>query len=130
MLVAEATLSSGSLITACMAAEQNRKVFAVPGSIESAKSLGIHALIKQGAKLVDKTTLSSDTQPRPKTQIPLSSAEELVYFALDAYPIHIDDIAQKIRMTVHEISSTVLTLEIKGLIRQMPGRYILKTELV
>jgi DNA processing protein len=138
-VVVEATRNSGSLITARLAAEQNREVFAVPGSIESFKSKGAHALIKQGAKLVehvsdiieeishmlatpigDKRT----NQPvRVKPAPALTPDESAVFEFLEPYPVHIDDISRKLAMEPAKISSLLLQLELKGLVRQSPGKH-------
>jgi DNA processing protein len=138
-VVVEATRKSGSLITARLAAEQNREVFAVPGSIESFKSKGTHALIKQGAKLVEHvsdiieeishmlaTPIPKGQKARPagvKSPPMLSPDESLVYEFLEPYPIHIDDISRKLDMAPAKISSLLLQLELKGVVRQSPGKY-------
>ena len=138
-VVVEATKRSGSLITARLAAEQNREVFAVPGSIHSFKSSGTHTLIKQGAKLVenaqdileeiqpagfvplfaDKRHVQVDEDPLPT----MSSDEVDVYNNLGPYPVHIDDLSRQIQMDVGTLSSTLLQLELKGVVHQSPGKF-------
>ena len=138
-VVVEATRKSGSLITARLAAEQNREVFAVPGSVESFKSKGTHALIKQGAKLVEHvsdiieeishmltTPIAQGQKARPAGVISppiLSPDESRVYEFLEPYPIHIDDISRQLDMEPAKISSLLLQLELKGVVRQSPGKY-------
>jgi DNA processing protein len=138
-VVVEATKNSGSLITARLAVEQNREVFAVPGSIESYKSKGTHALIKQGAKLVENVAdifeeiahLVSVPAERDlsaqggKTSLSLSlsSEEATVFESLGPYPVHIDEIVRKLDMQPGKISSLLLQLELKGVVRQSPGKY-------
>ncbi len=138
-VVVEATKNSGSLITARLAAEQNREVFAVPGSIESFKSKGTHALIKQGAKLVENVAdifeelspvipapIRRDPARQGRKQEPrplLAPDESAVFERLGPYPVHIDDIARKIDLEPGKISSVLLQLELKGLITQSPGKY-------
>lgn len=137
-VVVEAAKRSGSLITARLAAEQNREVFAVPGSVHSFKSSGTHQLIKQGAKLVEQTRdvleelapmlqdpsplpITADSVPEPLPNLP---PEELrVAVALDAYPVHIDDLSRQLDLPVHTISSILLSLELNGVICQLPGKY-------
>jgi DNA processing protein len=137
-VIVEATLRSGSLITARLAAEQNREVFAVPGSINSFKSTGTHTLIKQGAKLVEQAgdimeeishgidpsvsannhIVEMKTAPEPA----LSPLEATVYRALEHYPLHIDDLVRKLGLAPSDLSSTLLNLELKGIVQQDPGK--------
>ena len=133
-----ASRNSGSLITARLAAEQNREVFAVPGSIHSFKSTGTHTLIKQGAKLVEhaqdiveELTAFFDFNARhennpPDQAVPklaaLSDDEVRVYQTLDPYPVHIDDLVRKISMKPGKLSSILLALELKGMVQQSPGK--------
>jgi DNA processing protein len=136
-VVVEATKRSGSLITARLSAEQNREVFAIPGSIHSFKSTGTHALIKQGAKLVEHAQdimeeLSYIIEaPHEKDKTgneimerisQLSSEESLVFEVIDAYPVHIDDLARKLSMEPGKLSSVLLQLELKGIVCQSPGK--------
>jgi DNA processing protein len=135
--VVEAARQSGSLITARLAAEQNREVFAVPGSVQSFKSSGTHLLIKQGAKLVEQTRdileelspMLQDPKPPPNTVgtdpdllSDLPPDELRVATALGAYPVHIDDLSRQLALPVATLSGLLLTLEIKGIARQLPGK--------
>jgi DNA processing protein len=138
-VVVEASNKSGSLITARLAADQNREVFAVPGSIQSFKSIGTHALIKQGAKLVEHSKdileeLSHVIQPPSENLSPVHSAktqklprlsteESTVFESLEPYPIHIDDLARKLALESGKLSSLLLKLELKGIVRQSPGKF-------
>jgi DNA processing protein len=138
-VVVEASKKSGSLITARLAADQNREVFAVPGSIQSFKSIGTHGLIKQGAKLVEHSTdileeLSHVIQPLDEKfstihpiktrKLPRLSTEELAVFeSLGPYPVHIDDLARKLALEPGKLSSLLLKLELKGIIHQAPGKF-------
>ncbi|MFH1580741.1 MAG: DNA-processing protein DprA [Pseudomonadota bacterium] len=144
-VIVEATKRSGSLITARLAAEQNREVFAVPGSIHSFKSTGTHTLIKQGAKLVEQTqdiieelapliqghAIAENTgQNKTKAELPPLSSEELtVYKALGPYPVHIDELVRKIPIEPGKLSSILLKLELKGVAVQTPGKlFSIKTK--
>jgi len=142
-VVVEATKRSGSLITARLAAEQNRDVFAVPGSIQSFKSTGTHTLIKQGAKLVEhaqdimdelshliKTPLEKEypADNITKKMSQLSPDERVVFESLEPYPVHIDDIARKLSFEAGRLSSILLQLELKGMAQQSPGKLFFTTE--
>jgi DNA processing protein len=142
-VIVEATQKSGSLITARLAAEQGREVFAVPGNINSFKSIGTHSLIKQGAKLVENTQdileelsplITDDSlnnkikhkdKPEDKIAKPpsLSSEESLVFTGLGHYPVHIDDLSRKISMEPGKLSGILLKLELQGIVNQAPGKF-------
>jgi DNA processing protein len=138
-VVVEATKKSGSLITARLAAEQNREVFAVPGSIQSFKSTGTHTLIKQGAKLVENAQdiveelapmlrynqVAGHTQSETGQDAPvlLTDEERQVYEALGSYPVHIDDLARSVALGPGRLSSILLKLELNGLVQQAPGKF-------
>jgi len=137
-VVVEASRKSGSLITARLAAEQNREVFAVPGSIQSFKSAGSHTLIKQGAKLVEHAQdvieelvplvpfnqrLENNSPDLTNKKLDCLSDDEVrVYQALDPYPVHIDDLARKISMEPGKLLSMLLKLELNGMVQQSPGK--------
>jgi len=143
-VIVEATKKSGSLITARLAAEQNREVFAVPGSIQSFKSIGTHTLIKQGAKLVEHaqdvieelspaiityaTENSVDKNKIIEPVDPLSPDESIVFDSLGPYQTHIDDLIRKISMEPGKISSILLKLELKGIVQQSPGKFFTRSE--
>jgi DNA processing protein len=136
-LVVEATVKSGSLITARLAAEQNREVFAIPGSIESFKSTGTHALIKQGAKLVENVPDILEELPAAAGQalagnrgarqiqkplpVELSALDSRIMAELDHYPVHIDELVRKLALDPGELAAALLQLELKGVISQAPG---------
>ncbi|MBF0226906.1 MAG: DNA-protecting protein DprA [Desulfobacterales bacterium] len=137
-IVIEASLKSGALITARLALEQGREVFAVPGSINSFKSTGAHNLLKQGAKLVETVNDILDEiiylqqnkfyQNKNKKNViqkenNLSSDETIVFSSLEPYPLHIDNIADKLSMEVSKVLGVLLTLELKGIVSQLPGTF-------
>jgi DNA processing protein len=138
-VIVEATHQSGSLITARLAAEQGREVFAVPGSVKSFKSMGTHGLIKQGAKLVEhaddiieelnisKEALRDDTSVA--AGIHPTSSEKKVLDKLSTYPIHIDRLVRDLSLSPAEVSSLLLQLELKGLVIQSPGKFFSRGEL-
>jgi DNA processing protein len=138
-VIVEATKNSGSLITASLALEQGRDVFAVPGSISSFKSAGCHYLIKQGAAALIENAddildaLGMNYPGSPKTDtfkqlplVPIDEAETILFNIIGDYPIHIDEISRKGNMEAGEVSSLLMKMELKGLIRQLPGKMFVR----
>ncbi len=136
-LVTEAGIRSGSLITARLAAEQGREVFAIPGSIHLPTSRGCHHLIRLGAKLVESVQDITDEighffNPAPAVaQISRESpqshfqhpAEHPLYNLIDYAPISIDQIIALSGLTTEQVSSILIDLELRGLIAEMNGGY-------
>lgn len=134
VLVVEASEKSGSLITARLALDQGREVMAVPGRIDSIKSSGAHWLIQQGATLVQRIedvfevlawpgAGSSPVQGENNgTGTALPPEAEQVLRALDAYPADIDALAQASGLSLTTLQSLLLTLELQGFVRQLPGQ--------
>ena len=143
VVVVEAAENSGSLITARLALEQGREVYAVPGNITSRNSFGSNYLIKgAGAKLVQQwqdvvaefppdiaaTMLPPETKKRTKrgdAELPadLSDTERAVMKLIPADdPVHIDALAESSGLAVQELSGLLLAMEMRDLIRQLPGR--------
>jgi DNA processing protein len=129
-LVIEAGQSSGALITADCALEQDREVFAIPGNINNPKSYGCNRLIQQGAKLVHSiediweeigATIHANTDDR-LPNLALTEQEKKIYSLLSQEPLHIDLIAQKSGLPTSQALATLLTLELKNLVRQVVGK--------
>jgi DNA processing protein len=124
VLVVEAAPDSGSLITARVATEQGRDVFAIPGSIHSPLARGCHALIKQGAKLVESAADILDELAWPQRLTPPSLPEQQtdpVLDALDGAPATLDALAQRTGLTLEALSAKLLALELDGRIASLPG---------
>jgi len=138
ILVVEAGLNSGALITATQAIDQGRSVYAVPGHINAPSAMGSNRLIQQGAKLVmsasdildDLEILLPEAKPSPDAAVrplpELSNDERSVYNAIDAAETPIDRIAAKCNLPSATVSSTLLRLELKRLVKQLPGKYFVK----
>jgi DNA processing protein len=147
VVVVEAAPQSGSLITARLAAEQGREVFAVPGSVQSEQSRGTNGLIKQGAKLVECAAdiieeLLPQMEPafrarvqerraaltgRVQSSVPaLEQDEAALYAALSTEPVHVDELINKTGLPAAQVMSLLLSLELRGAIRQLPGRSCIK----
>jgi DNA processing protein len=140
-VVIEANLSSGALITANFATEYGRQVFAVPGRIDSPRSKGCHDLIKKGAKLCEgvEDILSefeylfpaSNRPPSPAETgvlpaLELSTNEQKVYDALNNQELTIDEVIRNSGLPASATSVALLGLEMKRLVRQLPGKLFLR----
>jgi DNA processing protein len=154
VVVVEASEKSGSLITARIALEQGREVFAVPGSIDSSGSRGTNKLIKQGAKLIEnvedileeilpqvtrepKSVKPDQRQKQPDAHqkiltsspdVVLKETEKTVWHVLSQKPVHIDQIITSTGLTAHEVLGILLNLELQGLIEQKPGKTYMRKE--
>ncbi|HEY2801819.1 MAG TPA: DNA-processing protein DprA [Chthoniobacterales bacterium] len=138
ILVVEAGLNSGALITASQAIEQGRSVYAVPGHINAPTAHGSNRLIQQGAKLVmDASDILDDLQillPEkqkiaitPGRALPeMSTDERRVYDAINSTETPIDQIATTSDLPSATVSSLLLRLELKRLVKQLPGKYFVK----
>ena len=134
-LVVEATLKSGSLITARLSAEQGKDVFAIPGSIHATQSRGCHALIKQGAKLVESvqdvldefsdiqsiamTTVA--TEARPSSVTGLFDQEHMIREALGFDPVGLDALQARTGLETAQLQAVLMTLEMGGELARLPG---------
>lgn len=142
VLVGEAATDSGSLITAKLALEQGREVFAVPGSIKEEACRGSNRLIKEGAKLIegahdilDEILPQVDARQRAMLQLdgavgearaPLRKEDALVYEALSYEARSIDAIIDSTGLSAAAVSATLLSLELNGRIRQLPGQQYIR----
>ena len=132
VLVVEAALESGSLITARLAAEQNREVFAIPGSIHSTLSKGCHALIRQGAKLVEcaEDVLSELGHVGAPAQAP-SPARVAPHPLLDLVghePFSLEQLAQRTGKPAAALAAQFTVLEVEGRIAALPGGWFQRVE--
>lgn len=123
-LIVEASLQSGSLITARMALEQGREVFAIPGSIHASQAKGCHALIKQGAKLVETPNDILDELRLTNASLEGSAnhkEEHPIFTYLGFEPVDLDNLSQRSGLTIEALSAILLQLELDGQVATLAG---------
>jgi len=131
VVVVEAGLDSGALITSTFAAEQGRDVFAVPGSILAHQSKGTNRLIQDGAhplldpqEILEVLNLTMVTEHRSaRLVLPTDSTEAQLLQILSSEPLHVDDIHAKTDMPIEKVSATLAMMELKGMVRQVGGMH-------
>jgi DNA processing protein len=133
LLVVEAAKQSGSLITARMALEQNREVFAIPGSIYNPLARGCNALIREGAKLVETSqdildeisqyNQQDENTSQPTMQSTLDLEQQTLLNLVMFSPTSIDALVENTNQSVEVISSMLLILELQGYVEATPGGY-------
>lgn len=131
VLVIEAAEKSGSLITADFALEQGRDVFAVPGQVTNKLNRGAHRLIKQGARLAESAwdileelgweALPPRTKNVPENQIELTTDEKRIYNVISDDPLNCEVVIERSGLQASEVLAALLLLEMKGLVRRLPG---------
>ena len=142
VIVTEAAINSGSLITARLAAEQGREVFAVPGFVKDATSRGTNALLKEGAALIERAqdvidsvlpqleqTLRLRLKPAREKRTPsdpLGAEEQRVYDVLSYAPLTVDDVVVATGLSVSIVMASLLSLELRQRIKQLPGQCYLR----
>ena len=139
VLVTEAARNSGALITVDFALEQGRDVFALPGRIDACGSMGTNELLKQGAKLV---TCSEDIltelnlgifdkdepiNPEIKDNILCAKEEDILYNCISRQVLAIDDLIEKTSLSSSQVSSLILRLQFKKLIKELPGKQFIRS---
>ena len=139
VLVMEARIRSGSLITADMALEQGKDVYALPGPLDSPLSAGCNHLIQQGAGIllnpenlleewgIETNVLCRNTEIKnEKNKKVLESTDDLVYSCVGLYPKNVDQIAQESRVEIRKLMSILVTLELQGYIREITKNYYIR----
>jgi len=143
VVVTEAAMESGSLITARLAAEQGREVFALPGFVKAENSRGTNGLIKQGAKLVEtvhdiieeilpqlegafRERVAGRRPGREESRLFLEGEEALIYARLSFEPMQIDDLVANTGLPTASVTAALLRMELRGLVQQLPGHCIIR----
>lgn len=138
-LVVEASINSGSLITAGFAGDYGREVFAIPGSIHNPLARGCHRLIRQGAKLVEQAadiieeigniarSMTPESRPDsdllhpPESALPADPEHQMLLDHMGYDPVSVDGLVSRSGLTAEELSSMLLILELQGKVEALPG---------
>ena len=133
VLVIEAGQRSGALITVDFALEQGREVYALPGNINVPQSAGTNKLLKEGAKLVtdvqdilEELGLQQKNKEKNQEPVQLDFFETQVYNALQEGERHLEELLKETKMDVHKLNAVLTMLEIKGIVKQMPGKIFIR----
>ena len=129
VIIVEAGMTSGALITASFAAEQGRDVFAVPGNINAPQSQGTNRLIRDGAQpllnpqdVLEALNLTMVTEHRAiRVALPSDPVESRLYKLLSQQPMHVDEIRSQTNMPIEAVSAALAMMELKGMVRQVGG---------
>jgi DNA processing protein len=130
VVIIEAAERSGALITASHAAEQGKPVFAVPGPMDSPASAGTHQLLRKGAILIrgvedileELEGIAAATAPKAVEPLPeMDGVERRIWDFVQGRPRHLDEMVQQLGLAVPQISGVLLTMEMKRLVRRLPG---------
>ncbi|MEO0053159.1 MAG: DNA-processing protein DprA [candidate division WOR-3 bacterium] len=132
VIAVEAGEKSGVLSTCSWAREQKRPVFAVPGRIDDERSTGTNRLIQQGARLITGIrevleSLGMSAPAETRQPVELQSEEKQVLKVVGNEPVHIDELCTATGMPIPELMTLLFQLEVKGLIRQLPGKFFVRT---
>lgn len=133
VVVVEAPIRSGALITANFAADQGREVFVVPGNVGNATSAGTNQLLRDGARIVrdgadilEDLGIGASPPAQLSLQLPASIEEALVLRCLGGEPLHIDEIADSANLSSREVAEILLMMELKGMARNCGAQYYVR----
>jgi DNA processing protein len=154
VLVVEATLRSGALLSAQAALENNREVMAIPGRIDSPGSAGCHKLIKEGARLIDsieeiiealghvgnglreyvgetaeKAEQAAEMSLFDESQLKFTPEEKAILAGFDSEPIHLEEVIAASGLPAGKVHAVLIQLQLKGTIKQLPGGMFIKRNL-
>jgi DNA processing protein len=129
VVVVEAGVTSGALITASFAADQGREVFAVPGNINAPQSVGANRLIQNGAhplldpqEILEVLELTMATEHHAaRVSLPADAIEAQLYATLGREPLHIDEIRARTELPIEKVTASLALMELKGMVRQVGG---------
>ncbi len=138
VIIIEAGLDSGAMITASFAADQGREVFAVPGNITAPQSQGTNRLIRDGARpllcaqdILETLNLANvQEQQAARVILPADATEAMLLHVIGQEPVHVDEIRSQTGLPIEKVSATLAMMELKGMVRQVGGmNYIAVREL-